>query len=254
MRDCVARKFILQIICWKFAKIKHLRGPSGERRKAMGVSYSVAQYHRFKDLAFATQLSRGSREVIEELGALVRKHRLQSAIAVRLIHTHFNMKANECILMELDEDGICGEPGRWDETLVPSAFCFSGDGCGQIEILEGLKGATGRELAQTQWETLERVPEFIKEARTVVAQYGVESLYGFTLRFYSSEIDLEQGLYMEKTDYKKRKSLATRIERAELCDEASWSPTVWSFDGTEMVVEVACITAGEEGCAAPPPP
>lgn len=192
------------------------------------VFQALNPFHRAKQLLAKEERS------IPLLGDVIRKHELEKHFGVTLLHNHFQIGPDECVVRYFDDNAAFMSPRSTDgiETVLPYVWCLANpENTVGLYPLEFVKHEDDEisQAAKEELTLLEKCDQFRADFAAELRELGVADTFGLAALHSKRELVIGPGeALMEMSDSDDRVLCLKPIPEEEIAELES-TQTLWEF-------------------------
>ena len=206
---------------------------TGGHSRVRMVGYDPLVYKRLSRFHLAKEMLDGQQENILELGRVIRAHGLEEIIGVNLLHKHFDLRGQEMLVREFDQETASITPWQppYDEQTIPYLWKMARGQDG--EAFYPLEFSRYREHCRTEvrseYEQLSTRSEFLRDLARMIKKLRVAAIFGIATLHSRHFLPIRPGkTILETTDEEGRVLTLQGVEERSL-DEFESTQTLWIF-------------------------
>ncbi len=212
----------------------------------MLTTYKPEAFANLETFEAAREQLEDRKELLPELGAVIRRHGLNQQIGISLLHKHFDLMPEELLVEEFEGNHAYIRPTAECADSLPYMWKLEQDkhsGESTWTPLEFVRRTDAAEVAERA-ATVAQNPTFLKELAEKLADLGVTNLFGFSVLHRETIHVAEGNILVESTDDDARVLMFSALPRTEV-DPKTLTQTLWKFSaegGVEGVTECSHCT------------
>lgn len=212
----------------------------------MLTTYKPEVFANLETFEAAREQLENRKELLPELGDVIRRHGLNQQIGISLLHKHFDLAPEERLVEEFEDNHAYIRPTAECADSLPYMWKLEQDeqsGEATWIPLEFVRRTDAAEVSERA-ATVAQNPTFLRELAEKLADLGVTNLFGFSVLHRDTIHVAEGNILVESTDDDARVLMFSALPRTAV-DPKTLTQTLWKFSaegGVEGVTECSHCT------------